>query len=889
MRRELIILAAALGLTACGDGSDSASPSSPANGNLAASLTGYALPTEISAVPAESGSTAASLAASLRALASAVAVADLPADSDYKKAVVKKYVEERTLEQFAIIETIFNALAQTRYAENVGQGPYKAMVAWEEKEQGRQTKVLQPWVVRSEMVQENGKDVNVVQAWVEEPDVNNPNQTRVIYAEFKIYSPAVQNADGSYEDYGEWDINAALGDTGWFTASARKQDGKTVLKISMEEQGGPQGAGTFAVKAIMHRGLASGYGKVQYPTFTCGDTPDSCTMSTKVAAYAYNADYLAVDDGSGNPVYKDRGSKTEFVQRYGLFFANADAARGIAAGDDVLRHKAFGFPFRYTDSASGHDLFGYYGAWQGRHQIWGGSSTLAPGTPVTREDVDPSKPAQTYYASPLFKGTLTKRTLVDASLDDIRGVPVEVFVSKSFEIAFDGSGWKTCPSGYYLDSEVSPPVCRGPSGSTTAPVAFTDFGLLVPDSTGRKFVQIIENGMGGGEPRQFVWNPSASRFEEAVEQNGQLVSTGTALTPAPGTTLMVNVGGSIYVAYTGDFSGGKTGWVQKKLASFDEEKWVPTFDPSGDQDFSPELGQEYYIFASGANYIVRRTQSADDPSSYSVQLELQSAANPKNAASFLPAGVAYLATPWNPVVRLKLDTDPASSSFMMLVYQADDPSTPGVETGQLYTGDTWGLQAYDSSGNVLQADGSFAAPNPMGFDANAVQFNWEYDAQGGWGSQQFLCKSQGCPTLDDYVILDDPIQLQPIQLANGAGKTKSFQLQYDGWLFGLPNPYEDLDKNGWKMTPEIAAKVVNVPDGTLVTGTDGTEYYLRPLEVSVFLNEVSAPAAGKSFPDLSQGQAVDLASVPTFDDPTARMGSMPDNATLKYSEGKPVS
>ncbi|RMD80564.1 MAG: hypothetical protein D6809_00865, partial [Gammaproteobacteria bacterium] len=134
--------------------------------------------------------------------------------------------------------------------------------------------------------------------------------------------------------------------------------------------------------------------------------------------------------------------------------------------------------------------------------------------------------------------------------------------------------------------------------------------------------------------------------------------------------------------------------------------------------------------------------------------------------------------------------------------------------------------------------------------------------------------------------LDDPIQLQPVQLTDGAGNTRTFQLQYDGWLFGLPDPYEDLDQNGWKMTQAIADKVVNVPDGTLVTGTDGTQYYIRPLEVSLFLNEVSAPA---SPPDVSLGQAVDLSTVPAFDDPTQRMGATPADVTLKYSEGKPVS
>ncbi len=898
MRRELVILAAALGLTACGGSGTSTTSSS--SGSAAASVQGYALPTEISAVPADGASGAAGLAASLKALASAVAVADLPADSDYKQAVVKKFVEERTLEQFSIIETIFNALAQTHYAENVGQGPYKAMVAWEEKQQGRDTKTLEPWVVDSQMVQENGKDVNLVHAWVEEPDPGSPTGTHTVYAEFKIYSPATQNPDGSYADYGEWTINAAVGSTTWFAATATKDaDGRSVIKINMQGQGGPSGQDSFAIKAVMNRGLDSGYGKVQYPDFACSG-PNSCTASSKTAAYAYDASYLAVDDGSGTVVYKDRNAKTAFVHRYGLYYADADAAAGIAAGDDVLRHKQFGFPFRFTDSA-GNTQYGYYGAWQGRHQIWAGENgSLPAGTQVTREDRGSGQPAATYYASQVFKGTLSRRTMVSAGLADIQGVPVEVLINDHFMLMWDASAnggagaWVHCADGFLNpgDPNANPPgvpTCMDPmTGSAIgSPVPFTDFAELQPDPSGRKAVQVQGDPSGSGQTTSYLWDANAQQFMVAQQDptTGQLSSTGTPLTPSDGLMLNVDLWGSIYVEYVGFGGASSTGWVQKELTGFDEETWTPQFG-TNDQPFSPEVGREYYLNAHGANYVVRRTDPADAESSYQVSLELQQAANPKNAASFLPAGVHHLAAPWNGAVQLKLDTDPASSTFMMLVYAADDPSTSGDETGQVYTGDEWGLQAYDASGQVLLADGSFATPDSSGFAPGAVQFNWEYDEQGGWGSQQFLCRTQGCPTVDDYLTLDDPIQLQPVQLTDGAGNTRTFQLQYDGWLFGLPDPYEDLDQNGWKMTQAIADKVVNVPDGTLVTGTDGTQYYIRPLEVSLFLNEVSAPA---SPPDVSLGQAVDLSTVPAFDDPTQRMGATPADVTLKYSEGKPVS
>ncbi len=71
---------------------------------------GFAVPTEISAVPPSSSG---SLATALTILTAAAT----DAGTDYSNAVTTKYVEEETLKQFKIIETILKALAQTRYAD----------------------------------------------------------------------------------------------------------------------------------------------------------------------------------------------------------------------------------------------------------------------------------------------------------------------------------------------------------------------------------------------------------------------------------------------------------------------------------------------------------------------------------------------------------------------------------------------------------------------------------------------------------------------------------------------------------------------------------------------------------------------------------------------------
>lgn len=910
MKRELVVLiAAAMGLTACsGGGGSSTAQNTNGDGEVLSALTtGYALPTEISAVPADNSSAAASLAhglsSRLRALMSAVAVGDLPATSDYHKTVTSKFVEERSLEQFEIIEQVMDALQQTHYADqaNINAGPYKVMVAWEDEENGVSIKRLEPWVVESRMIVIDGKDVNRLLAWIEE---NEDGQTSLIKAEFKVYKAATRNADGSFADYGEWDLNVKFNDSGsdFFAATARIVDGGTVLKINMNEQDEKMGQPiTFAVKAVMHRSGSQGYGKVQYPDMNCD--MNGCTPTTKTAQYAYNADYLALQEDGDPVVYKDRNGQTDFTRRYGLFYANADAAKGIAAGDALQKHKAFGFPVRYTD-ANGNTRHAYYGAWQGRHQLWADGDDLPAGTVVTREDRGPNETAETYTVSSSFAGTLTKRTLVGGDLSDILGIPVETFVNKHLNLMFDGTNWQRCDG--WVDMSGTTPVCRDTSGTDIGFTTYTDFNALVMSQNDRKHVNIHRwdqtlNGGAGGMVEYVYLSGDAAGFYEATRDNmGRLTPQGTSPASfASGAMLNVNIGGSIYIQYTGQFGGPTTttGWAQKTLQSFDQQTWTPSFVEGGDTAFTPEPGRDYYINNKGANFVVRRTNNNTTISAadYEVMIELQTAANPMNYSAVLPAGADYLRAPWRQELRYTLVTDAASANFLKLVHANDDPNTPDDETGIVLDSGEWGLRAYSDNGTPsnfsddapLMANGTAVTVDQFGIPTNPdqrpVEFNWEYSADGGWGTQQFLVDGSG-----NYKLLSDPIQLQPVTIAklvNGVQVNKTLSLQFDGWMHGLPDLYHELSKNDWTMTQTIADKVTNIPEGTLVTDTEGVEYYVKPLEVSMFLTQVSQPSTGA--PDITQAATVSLDSgMPTFVE--HNMGALPGNTEVKYSEGQEV-
>ena len=961
----VVPLAFAVGMTACGGGGGGAATSSAStnsDGEVISSIaTGYDVPSDISAVPSSdassnSGSNPRGFRASLRALARDVGH---EGQSDYESAVSNTYVEENSLEQFDIIETILKTLAQTKYAEagNVNDGPYQAVVAWEEDSNGRSQKQLETWTVDSRMIvgdipsdvtQNTTGDINRVLVWIPEAD-ESTGEARMLKAEFRIYSAANITSDGSVLDFGEWDFNVYFDanpdgadvDTsgGFFAASARlTADGtQSTLKVHQLENSGMSGA-LAELKGILVRNASSGtgYGKVAYPDYqACWNDPSECTTEVPeiAAEYSYNEAHLAVRDvdADGTPeatVYKDRDldGAIRVVHRYGLFYRDANADAGIEAGQNLEEVRSFGFPVRFEAQAQDTDAtfgaWGYYGAWQGRHQLWGQNdfvteseaTGLDPATVFTKADVAPGETAETYTLVE-FNGTMTSRTLAVASLENIENVPVQTWLNKHYDLVYDGGVWKYC-DGFiaWMDHDANPgtpnaPQCVERSDGTTPKVmsVFSDFTQLLQDETGRKHVNI--GTMVASTWTQFGYLTSAGSsgvdftdgvgfYPMTMGDNGpEFQAGGTKLAPNNGDRLSVDISGSIYIAYTGEFAGPDTttGWVQKTMTEFDEQNWKPVFDNTEDQPFVPERGFEYYLNAAGQNFVVVRTDEGGtggfEAGDFEVSKELQSAANPANTGDLFPAGTDYLGTPWRPEVQYEFVADDSNPDFLMLVYKTDDPAEDGDQIGDVVESDLWGLQAFNATGDPLGADGSVVAVDEYGMPMTAtrpVQFNWEYSGETEqWGKQQFLKKASDA----QYALLSDPVFLNNVPVHDSAHIDRgTLDLQFDGWMHGFPNIYEDLRENDFVMTPDIGGKARHIGSASaetlagdndvVVTDEDGVSYYVKALQTSLFLGVVSTPSPA---PDIDLAGAVDLDSVPDY---TAHgMGAMPD-AELRYSEGE---
>jgi hypothetical protein len=876
----ILALVAATFLNACGGSGGGSGTTSGGGGDtenaVVAALSNYVAPAELSAVPTSEDSSAA---ASLRILARTLSRAYSDADTDYSEAITRKFVEERTLEQFDVLEDVLTAINQTKYYEQLGEDPYQAMVIEVgEGEGGKEQKTLMPWIVEADIVDTDGnvvdpdetvegEDYNVrVRAWIEE------EEDEVIKAEFVIEEEPTQNADGSYADYGVWTLNVKFEDTedpdaevtDYFAASCEVgEEGESIIKLhEMFDDEGPNEDMTAEVKAVMYRGETTGYGKVHHPDWEALWGPGGDDELTEIpvvrAKYAYNEDYLGVKKRGHDAVYKDRNDLVEMTHRYGVF--NADT------GDDLMRDKQFGFPFTFEDE--GRRVHGYYGAWQGRHQIWmdmGENASLADyeGTEVTKENHHPDAEEETYTIGATFDGTLVKRTYVDASLNDIRNIPVEIHVGQDYQLMYVDGTWYHCTNMTW-DYD-------GPSCAADDRVDFDDeFGfetLIVGEGDTRKWVSIDGWDNTAETNKRFAYLPADNEYEVAAgfyEASEECGNNGCRMvvadTPVPINTdnipqLWVWISGNIYVEYTGVTETTTTGWVAKELTEFDQETWQPTFGEN-DVEYKLPVGHEIYINMNGANYIART-----DGESVNVQLELQTATNPENAATLIPDGTVF-SEPWDENgATYAFVTDATSEDYLMLVYASVPENAQDMDGNEISAGDVvengkWGLRAT--------------------IDGEEVDFNWEYN-EWGWGSVTYLMDG------DDYVILDDPVRFNPITIThNGADKTLA--LQYDGWMMGLPDMYHDLHQNNWVMTDEIAEKIVNLEAGTeVVDSATDTEYVIKPLDISQFLLPIDEGTDGSLLPDLSQADVVDMDDVPVYVE--HGMGDMPTGTEVLYSEG----
>jgi hypothetical protein len=837
-------------------------------GGSAAGVAGIEVPPEVSAVAAKAESPAANpgvqAKSSPRRILSELGklretanlAADLPDDSDYKQAVVKKFVEIESLNVFGIITTIFNAIQQTNYAEpgNVGIGPYKCLVAWEDEGDGGSTQTLmQTWTISSDML----GGVNEVDCWIEEIQDGEPTLTRVV---MMIEQAPTRNDDDTLADLGAWEIRAIFGtDDQYFHAKATVlEDGTSRLAIHERQTEDIDGTPVlFERKGIIYRNADLGYGRVIYnDEEECWRPGGDCSEGapTVEVAFSYNADYLTVQVEGEVAQSFDRDSEHPIVHRYGLFSEDD--------GHNVQNDMEFGFGVNFEDGECG-----WYSSWRDQHQVWKGGETPEDGTTVTRSYVPAGEEATTYTIK-TFAGALQKLVLVQGSLEQLEGIPAEIWLSNQSQLRWNegASRWDLCDAG-----------CQNPTDFTDqlSTLAYTGDG-------DQRWIFISR--WDGTQTVAYVYQATApAGFYEAHQEGSRYVSNGgAAWSPSDGDTIYCSIGGRTYITYTGDFDGPTTttGWVEKTLTDFDTISWTPIFAEGGDRQFFFEVNREYYVNNRGANLRITRTAENGNADDYEVFMEVARVAKPGDTLdSVFPDGT-ILVQPWDPdnSSTYVLEKDPEDEGYLLLKYLVPNTNdtNAGRSPGDIVTSDLYGLRIQGDAGAL---------------EVGSILYNWQYrNGSETCGGVTYLIDDSN----SEYVLLHEPIRFNPVALPRTRDLVAdppvdeadylSFSLTFDGNIRGLPDTWYELEKVNYvgSQIASILANNVVIPDGTELVDDQDTHYYVKAVDVGIFLEPVTVP--GGEEPDMDLPEAIDLdTDLPVFT--PHDLSETPPAATLRYIEG----
>ncbi len=511
---------------------------------------------------------------------------------------------------------------------------------------------------------------------------------------------------------------------------------------------------------------------------------------------------------------------------------------------------------------------------------------------MTREGLPPDQTAPT-YTTKRFSGALNSVNLVAGSLDQLDGVVAEIFIWNDFRLRWNlaNTRWDVC-------------VGDNGEGGCNQSDDFTS-QLLSLQMTGQHDRHWVNIGgctevEGNFTCSDFVFDSDDDNsendtqgFYHATHGNdgpvkGEVLDTGAL---QDGFELWASVGGQTYIEYVGFGEGGSSsGWVEKTLSGFDDRNWQPEFDDTGDKTFHFEMGREYFVNQRGSNLRVTRVAEAGSASDYNVYMEVHQVAKPVSTvtdviAAGSNAGISVtLADGWDPESgsKYRLNLDSTSANYLLLEYASisDLDSGEGVSVGDVVTQDMWGLRIDGDSTSL----------------ASATLYNWEYQAEGdNWGGVTYLLDQSS-----EYVLLDEPMRFEAVTLARtddivqsrDPGEWLSFSLAYDGWLHGVPDPWFELQRIGFEGEgiAAVLANNVRIPDGTELTDSDdASTYYVKAIDIGIFLGSVNAFPSGEGEPDISQADAVNLDSdLPTFVAPTLS-ATLPSGAEQLYVEGQSVT
>jgi hypothetical protein len=472
----------AIGAVACG-GSGGGSSSDAGGGD--GSVAGLTLPSNMSVVTAQGGSSGRAVNGALQQRVEPSAIGSpLPGPgTQFATDETRTYVYDPSTDALQTVNMILCLMDQTRASSLVNQGAYIALVDEAKCEQGSNgssagstgassgsVKQFKPWVVRS--TRADNASPQIVHIWVppyNEASSNVEDQGSILVELTATEGVSTGKPFGSFSMAFRGVVDAsALGGSAGSEVQTMVGSLRTTGDTQFEfyNDGGIPGDFEYRRKAVVNLADADGTsGNAKTYSYESGG------WGTQEGSYAvaFNASNFAraLDNNGDNSADASQClARNEFntqVWRYNLYDA--------ASGNRVVRNS--GFPFQYATGADTINGFvGYHGLWAERDTAIPDGATI--------QKVDYSTGDTTPYTVHVGAGKLIRRTANSLTLDKLVGESLMFWGTNPSNSQM--GQWEVKVNASTFRFEIVSSVSFGASGPTYTPV--TPAVDITPSSDG---------------------------------------------------------------------------------------------------------------------------------------------------------------------------------------------------------------------------------------------------------------------------------------------------------------------------------------------------------------------------------------------------------------------
>lgn len=355
--------------------------------------------------------------------------------SDYETDQTRYWIKDDSMKALDTVNMILSSLQQTRYWEQTNEGPYRALIADEDRggggERGNNGTAYEEWIVRS--TRANNSAPQIVSFWIEQDETMGEPTASMIYGRLTVTAePSTEQPLGAFTLYfknlplTEAATSSATGFEGYLRTVART-DGQSELEFFMShgDVDGTPALNEYAMRDRVH--------VIGDPVAETGRAyTESLYKMNSGSVFSeggefqieFNSDYLARREVTNSNTLSvlDRNDFDTQVHRYGVY---------ESVTEDRVEQMS-GFPIQDENGENG--WAGFYGIW------FPTGTTLTNGQTVLRRSFsDNSTTAYTVFIAP---GRLEKRSREAITLNDLVDEALEYFdptAGQELKVSWTGS------------------------------------------------------------------------------------------------------------------------------------------------------------------------------------------------------------------------------------------------------------------------------------------------------------------------------------------------------------------------------------------------------------------------------------------------------------------